>query len=54
MITAIVGGAIVPLIWGFVADSATTVAAFVVPLICLVYILFVGLKVRKKDEGMGS
>lgn len=54
MITAIVGGAIVPLIWGFVADSATTVAAFVVPLICLVYILFVGLKVRKKEERMGS
>lgn len=47
MITAILGGAIVPLFWGFVADAATIVIAFVVPLVCLVYILFLGLKVQR-------
>lgn len=47
MITAIVGGAIVPLFWGYVADLATTVTAFVVPLICLVYILLLGFRVQK-------
>lgn len=47
MITAILGGAIVPLFWGYIADSTTIIGAFVVPLVCLVYILFVGLRVRK-------
>lgn len=48
MITAIVGGALVPPVWGVVADHWTTVAAFVVPLICLAYILFVGVMVRRR------
>lgn len=47
MITAILGGAIVPLFWGYVADAGTIITAFVVPLICLIYILFLGLKVQK-------
>lgn len=47
MITAILGGAIVPLFWGYLADMTSIIGAFVVPLVCLVYILFVGLKVRK-------
>lgn len=47
MITAILGGAIVPLFWGYVADATTIIGAFVVPLVCLVYILFLGLKVQK-------
>lgn len=47
MITAIVGGAIVPLFFGFVADMTGMIGAFVVPLFCLLYILFVGLKVKK-------
>ena len=48
MITAIVGGALVPPVWGVVADRWTTAAAFVVPLICLAYILFVGVMVRRR------
>lgn len=48
MITAIVGGALVPPVWGVVADHWTTVVAFVVPLICLAYILFVGVMVRRR------
>lgn len=47
MITAIFGGAVVPLCWGYVADAFSTLAAFVVPLVCLIYILLVGLKVQK-------
>ncbi len=47
MITAILGGAIVPLFWGYVADAGSIITAFVVPLVCLVYILFVGLRVQK-------
>ena len=47
MITAILGGAIIPLFWGYLADMTSIIGAFVVPLVCLVYILFVGLKVRK-------
>ena len=47
MITAILGGAIVPLFWGYLADMTSIIGAFVVPFVCLVYILFVGLKVRK-------
>lgn len=38
MVTAIVGGAIVPPIMGIVADSTTTLLGFVVPLIAMVYI----------------
>lgn len=47
MITAILGGAVVPLFFGYLADMTSIIAAFVVPLICLIYILFVGLRVRK-------
>ena len=47
MITAILGGAIVPLFWGYVADSFSTIMAFAVPLICLVYILLLSLRVQK-------
>ena len=47
MITAIFGGAVVPLCWGYVADAFSTLVAFVVPLVCLIYILLVGLKVQK-------
>jgi len=40
---AIVGGAIVPLIMGFVADQSGLTAAFCVPLVCYVYIVHYGL-----------
>jgi FHS family L-fucose permease-like MFS transporter len=41
MVTAIAGGAIVPLIMGKVADTSSILVSFVVPLFCIVYIAFV-------------
>ncbi len=40
MVTAISGGAIVPLIMGKVVDSTSVLAGFAVPLLCLLYISF--------------
>lgn len=39
MVSAIVGGAIIPVLMGLVADSTNTTIAFVVPLACILYIL---------------
>jgi fucose permease len=51
MVTAIAGGAIIPLIMGQVADLSSVVAGFTVPLICLFYILYTSLvSIRKKGE----
>lgn len=47
MVTAIIGGAIVPLIFGLVADAFTIMAGFFVPALCLAYILFISLKTSK-------
>jgi FHS family L-fucose permease-like MFS transporter len=41
---AIVGGALVPLIQGFVADSSSLQLSFLVPAACYTFILFYGLK----------
>jgi MFS transporter, FHS family, L-fucose permease len=43
MITAIIGGAIVPLIFGFIADKFNLMAGFLVPAICILYILYISL-----------
>lgn len=47
MVTAIVGGAIIPPIMGLVADMTSITMAFIVPLIALVYILVVAVKSQK-------
>jgi fucose permease len=39
MVTAICGGAIIPLVMGKVADSTNMMISFIVPLICLLYII---------------
>jgi FHS family L-fucose permease-like MFS transporter len=44
---AIVGGAIVPLLQGFLADSIGVQLAFIFPLICYLYIVFYGVKGSK-------
>ena len=50
MVTAIVGGAILPPIMGFVADSFHSMqSAFAVPLIALVYITFAALASRNRQ-----
>lgn len=52
--TAIVGGAIIPLVQGLLADTATIglLPSFVIPAVCYVYIAYFGLKGHK--EGMAD
>lgn len=44
---AIVGGAIVPLLQGFLADSIGVQLSFVLPIVCYVYIIFYGISGSK-------
>jgi fucose permease len=44
MVTAIIGGAFVPVVFGFVADAFSLMAGFIVPVLCMVYILYLSLK----------
>jgi fucose permease len=48
MVTAIVGGAIMPPIMGVVADLASTLVGFVVPLLSILYIATIAFKVKMK------
>jgi FHS family L-fucose permease-like MFS transporter len=41
---AIVGGAVVPLLFGLVADASTLRLAFALPIVCYVYIVWYGLR----------
>jgi fucose permease len=46
MITAIIGGAFVPLIFGAVADGFTLMAGFIVPFCCILYVIFVSVRTK--------
>lgn len=46
MVTAIVGGAFVPPLMGFVADKTDNLIGFAVPFGCMIYVLLLGLFVR--------
>lgn len=48
--TAIVGGAIVPVIQGFFADNIGLLLSFVVSAVCYLYILFFAVKGHKADQ----
>jgi len=48
MVTAIVGGAFIPPIMGWIADITSITIGFVVPLLAVIYILFVSIKSLKK------
>ena len=48
--TAIVGGAIVPVVQGWVADTQGLMISFVVSAICYIYIVFFAIKGYKADE----
>lgn len=48
MITAIAGGAIVPPIMGLVADQTSSLIGFIVPLLAIIYILWVSFMVLKR------
>ena len=50
LVMAIVGGALIPMLMGHIADISTMATGFAVPLVCFVFILYFGLygyKVRK-------
>jgi FHS family L-fucose permease-like MFS transporter len=47
LVMAIVGGAIIPLLGGFLADRLGVQHAFILPAICYLYILYYGLKGSK-------
>ncbi len=49
MVTAISGGAIVPLIMGRVVDNTSVLTGFVVPLLCLLYISFASFVSMRKS-----
>jgi len=42
--TAIVGGAVIPFLYGLMSDATSLRIAFILPLICYVYIAWYGLK----------
>ena len=48
MVTAIIEGAIVPIIFGVVADMFGLLAGFLVPGICMLYILFIAIKLANQ------
>lgn len=48
MVTAIIGGAFVPLLFGLVADISTVMIGFLVPAACMLYILIISLNTAKK------
>jgi FHS family L-fucose permease-like MFS transporter len=47
MVTAIIGGAFVPILFGVVADLFGLMAGFVVPGLCMVYILYIASRTSK-------
>lgn len=47
MVTAIVGGAFIPAITGYVADISSLLISFIVPFACLIYLLLVAFKANK-------
>jgi len=47
MVTAIIGGAFVPIAFGAMVDLFGLMAGFFVPVVCMVYILLIALKPAK-------
>jgi MFS transporter, FHS family, L-fucose permease len=48
MVSSIAGGALIPPIMGMVADITSIQAAFIVPVLCIAYLLFVAIMNNKK------
>jgi FHS family L-fucose permease-like MFS transporter len=51
---AIVGGAVIPVLFGMVADKASLQWAMILPILCYVYILYYGLSGHKADESIAA
>jgi FHS family L-fucose permease-like MFS transporter len=54
MIAAIVGGALIPLATGYLADHAGLHPAFIIPAVCYVYIAAYGIAAIKRPAGQDS
>ena len=54
LIMAIVGGAVVPLLQGVLADAIGVQHAFVLPLVCYAYIAFYGFRGARPDVAAGA
>jgi fucose permease len=52
MITAIVGGALVPVIFAKVSDIFSILMGFIVPLSCIAYLFILSLSLVKKNKGL--
>jgi FHS family L-fucose permease-like MFS transporter len=52
LVMAIVGGAVVPLLQGFLADRIGVQHAFVLPLLCYLYIVWYGLRGSRIDDAV--
>lgn len=50
MVTAIVGGAFIPPVMGFVADQTSVMMSFLVPLVCILYITWLAATNRKPPQ----
>ncbi len=51
MVSSIAGGAVIPPIMGMVADNTSILTAFIVPLLCVIYLIFVAfINNRKKHS----
>jgi MFS transporter, FHS family, L-fucose permease len=50
LVMSIVGGAIIPMFMGWIADVSTMALGFIVPLICFAFIVFFGLRGYKVRE----
>lgn len=50
MVSAIAGGAFIPPIMGMVADGTSIQTAFIVPILCIIYLLFVAITNYKKTQ----
>jgi len=44
LVMSIVGGAIFPMLMGWIADMSTMALGFIIPLVCFAYIVFFGMK----------
>jgi MFS transporter, FHS family, L-fucose permease len=52
LVMSIVGGAIFPVIMGYIADVSTMALGFIVPLVCFSFIVFYGVKGYKVKQAM--
>ena len=50
LIMSIVGGAIAPIIMGYIADTISTATGFIVPLLCFIVILAYAIHLQKNNR----